>query len=196
MNILELIKKHTEDGKFNEEAFEKEFKEEQAKAFVPKADFNAKNEELKSATTTLEQLKKDNEDVEALQTAVKEHETKVSELQEELAKERKTFAVKEALQGAGAKDVDYMMFKLGDVEVGDDGSIKDLDNKVKSLREENPNFFETSDGDDTDADDGFKVHDNALDTGGTKGLTKEKIMGIEDTEERQKAIKDNMKLFR
>lgn len=169
MNVTELIKKHTgEDGKLYREAFIKELNTELPKAFVPKSEFNSKNEELKSANATLEQLKKDNKDIETLQKQVEDHETTAKKLQDELASERKTFAIKEALQGAGAQDVDYMIYKLGDVEVNKDGSIKDLENKVKALKEENPTFFATTDDNQGDSKEptppnGFRVIDNKLD---------------------------------
>jgi uncharacterized protein (DUF3084 family) len=176
MNIKEIIEKHTdEDGKINQEEFEKELKEEQAKAYVPKEDFNSKNKELKSANETLEQLKKDNKNVETLQSQIKAHETKVTELQEELADERKTFAIKEALQTAGATDVDYMMYKLGDVEVDDEGNVKDLENKVKSLQEENKDFFKVKKATKDDGNGGYRVIDNKLDDGNATPLTKKDI---------------------
>ena len=168
MNIEEILKKHVgEDGKLNVEAAAKELKEEQGKAFVPKADFNSKNEELKTANDTLNKLQKDNKDVEALQTTIADYEAQVEKLTAERAEERKSYAIKEALQRAGANDVEYLMFKLGDVEVNKDGTIKDLDNKVKSLKELNPNFF-AEDEKEKDNDPnapGYQVIDNKLDNG-------------------------------
>src|SRR5699024_6806297 len=169
MNITELIEKHTgDDGKLDKDAFIKELNTEMPKNFVPKSEFNTKNQALKEANETLEQLKKDNKDIEALQTKITEYETKATELEQELADERKTFTVKEALQSAGAQDVDYMIYKLGDVEVNKDGTIKDLENKVKALKEENPAFFVTTDDDRDDSKEptppnGFRVIDNKLD---------------------------------
>jgi DNA repair exonuclease SbcCD nuclease subunit len=72
MDIKELIKKHTDnDGKLNQEAFEKEIKEEQGKVFVSREDFNVKNNELKTANTTLETLKENNRTNEDLQNEIK-----------------------------------------------------------------------------------------------------------------------------
>lgn len=167
MNIEEILKKHTDkEGKFNEVAAAKELKEAQGKEFVPKSEFNSKNEELKSANETLETLKKENKDVEALQSKVTEHETKAKELQEQLAGERKNFAVKEALSKEGVSDVDYMLYKLGELEVDDDGNVKELDSKVKELKEANPNFFKADTNDDQEGNPpGYQVVDNSLDNG-------------------------------
>ncbi|SFB90612.1 Phage minor structural protein GP20 [Alkalibacterium subtropicum] len=167
MDIEEILKKHiNEEGKFDQIAAAKELKETQGKEFVPKSEFNSKNEELKSANATLETLKKENKDVEALQTKVQEHETKAKELQEALVNERKTFAVKEALTKEGVSDVDYMLYKLGELEVDKDGNVKELDSKVKELKEANPSFFKAEKDNEQDNNPpGYQVIDNGLDTG-------------------------------
>lgn len=166
MNIEEILKKHVgEDGKLNVEAAAKELKEEQGKAFVPKADFNSKNEELKTANDTLNKLQKDNKDVETLQNTINDYKSQVETLESERAEERKTYAAKEALQGAGGKDIDYLMFKLGDLELDKDGKVKDLDNKIKSLKEATPSFFETKEATPSTSNNGYKVIDSKLDKG-------------------------------
>ncbi len=168
--IKTILEKHTkEDGTVELVEANKEIDAEFPKNAVPKTDFNSKVEELKSANETLDSLKKDNKDVEALQNTIKEHETTVTQLQTDLAAERKTHALKEALTKEGVSDVDYMLFKLGEVETDKDGNIIELDNKVKSLKENNPSFFgseDTTKMQNTDpAAPGYKVVDNKLDTG-------------------------------
>lgn len=77
MNIEEILSKHIdEEGKFNSEAAAKELKEEQGKAYVPKDDFNSKNEELKKVNTALESLKKDSQNLEELQSEVQKYKLK------------------------------------------------------------------------------------------------------------------------
>lgn len=165
MNIEEILKKHVgEDGKLNVEAAAKELKEEQGKAFVPKADFNSKNEELKKANETLNKLQKDNKDIEALQTTITEYEQQVQQLEAERAEERKTYAIKEVLTKEGASDIEYMLYKLGEVEVDNDGNIVDLENKVKALKESHPTFFGSEEKTKTDAL-GYEPIDNKLDNG-------------------------------
>lgn len=97
--------------------------------------------DLTSANKLVDDLKKSNVDVEALQKKVTEYEDSVKKLETERAQERKSYAIKEALTKTGATDMEYLMFKLGDVEVEKDGTIKDLDNKIKSLKEAHPTFF-------------------------------------------------------
>ncbi|MFL2116280.1 phage scaffolding protein [Marinilactibacillus psychrotolerans] len=167
--IKTIIEKHTkEDGTVDLEAANKEIDAEFPKNAVPKADFNSKVEELKSANDTLDTLKKENKDVEALQTKITEHETKVADLEKDLAEERKTHSLKEALTQSGAKDIDYAMFKLGDVELNKDGTIKDLDNKIKSLKESTPDMFESKEDDKKNENTnppGYKAVDTKLDEG-------------------------------
>lgn len=168
--IKTILEKHTkEDETVDLVEANKEIDAEFPKNAVPKTDFNSKVEELKSANETLDSLKKDNKDVEALQNTIKEHETTVTQLQTDLAAERKTYALKEALTKEGVSDVDYMLFKLGEVETDKDGNIIELDNKVKSLKENNPSFFgseDTTKMQNTDpAAPRYKVVDNKLDTG-------------------------------
>ncbi|MGO4935953.1 phage scaffolding protein, partial [Collinsella sp. Sow4_D11] len=56
---------------------------------------------------------------------------------------------------AKATDLDYLMYKLGDVELAEDGSIKDLDSKIKDLQTNHPTFFKTTEPE--QADNGFKT---------------------------------------
>lgn len=166
MNIEEILKKHVgEDGKLNQEAASKELKEAQGIEFVPKADFNAKNEDLKTANATLTTLQKDNKDVETLQTEIANYKTKVEKLEIERTDERKTYAIKEALTKEGVSDVDYMMYKMGDVEVDKDGNVSDLDSKIKSLKESNPTFFGSQEEPQDKDNKGYEPIDNKLDTG-------------------------------
>lgn len=128
--------------------------------------------DLKTATDLVATLKKENADVEALQTKIKEYEGKVTQLETERAEERKTNAIKEALTKAGVNDLDYMLFKLGAVEVDKDGNIVDLESKVKSLKETNPTFFASTEP--TDPKDppkgGYKPIDGKLPKGKVETL--------------------------
>lgn len=58
-------------------------------------------------------------------------------------KDRQQWNLKAALAGAGCKDPDYVMFKLGDsVEFADDGSLKDKDALVEKCRQDFAAMFE------------------------------------------------------
>lgn len=141
--IKALLTKHTkEDGTVDQEAFEKEVGIEFAKNAVPKADFNAKVEELKTANTTLETLKNENKDVETLQKTITQHEETIKDLQAKEASAAKSHAIEKALASAKATDIEYLAYKLGDVELEEDGTIKDIDNKIKDLQTNHPTFFE------------------------------------------------------
>lgn len=170
--VKELIKKHTDkEGKFDREAFEAEYKNEFAKHAVIKSDFNSKVEELKTANETLEALKKDNKNVKELQTQIANYEKEVGKLQKEQLEVTKQHTVESALRDAGAKDVDYLRYKLGEVELNKDGSIKDLDNKIKALKESAVDFFEQTDKADDKNDPkapGYKAVDNKLESGKSK----------------------------
>lgn len=122
--------------------------------------------DLETANTLVTDLKKSNADVEGLQQKIDEYETTVATLESERADERKSFAIKEALTKQGVSDVDYMMFKLGDVETDDEGNLVDLDNKLKDLKEEHPTFFADAETDEPADPNGFRVIDNKLDDGG------------------------------
>lgn len=120
--------------------------------------------DLTTANKLVDDLKKSNKDTEDLQTKIDEYKTQMDQLKADRAEEQKQYAVKEALTKEGVKDIDYMLYKLGEVEVDKDGNIVDLDNKVKSLKESNPTFFGTDDKP-VNEPAGYQVVDNGLDEG-------------------------------
>lgn len=140
-----------------------------------KADLEQAKGDLAAANKLVGDLKKDNANVEALQTKVIAYEAQVAKLEIERATERKSYAIKEALTKAGATDIDYLMFKLGDVELDKDGNIKDLDNKVKSLKETTPTFFKADDPKDPPPSKGFKPIDTKLPNGNVTQLDVSKM---------------------
>ncbi|MCL4882650.1 phage scaffolding protein [Streptococcus suis] len=99
---------------------------------------------LKEANSTLDTLKKSNKDNEELQKELKTYKEKVSQLEADAKETAKKQSIKDALVNAKATDVDYLMYKLGDVELAEDGSIKDLDNKIKDLQTNHPTFFQVT----------------------------------------------------
>lgn len=135
--------------------------------------------DVAAANKLVNDLKKDNANIEALQTKIKDYEGQVTKLETERAAERKSYAIKEALTKARANDIDYMMFKLGDVEVDKDGNIKDLDSKVKALKESNPSFFPTSEPKDPQKSKGFKPIDTKLPNGSVVQLDVSKMTADE-----------------
>lgn len=140
--ILEKYKK--EDGTLDMDTAIREINEEFPKNAVPKEKYNDISGQLKTANDTIKDLKKNNTDNEDLQQTIKNHEATISTLRADSLKREKEFTLKGALEKSGAQDIDYLIYKLGGVdklEIDKEGSIKDLDNKIKELKENNPTFF-------------------------------------------------------
>ncbi|KEI10529.1 scaffolding protein [Clostridium sp. K25] len=95
--------------------------------------------DLKEANKTLDKVKKDNKDIESLQTEIENYKNKAAESEAARAKDQKEFTIKSKLKDLGCTDLDYMLYKIGDIEKLD--IEKDLDNKVKELSENNASFF-------------------------------------------------------
>ena len=107
-----------------------------------------KDAESQKLIAELQKATKGQEDV---QTKISEYEKTIQKQQEELAQAKTESALKIGLLSAGAKadDIDYLIFKMehdGDwkPELGDDGQVKGLDDKLKGLKTQFPNQFETS----------------------------------------------------
>ena len=160
--IKTILAKHLkEDGTLDIEAANKEIDSEFPKNAVPKDDFNSKLTELKTANDTINKLQADNKDVETLQTEITGYKSKVADLEaaQELSATRSI--LEKSLPEAGAKDIDYLLYKMGDVEKADDGSIKDLDNKIKDLQANFTDQFEAKGNN----SEGFKTIENNLNDG-------------------------------
>lgn len=117
-------------------------------------------------------------------TQIDKYKTAADAAQAKQSEIEKTYAVKSALTESGAKDVDYAIFKLGGVEkleLNKDGSIKGLENQVKSLKESSPDLFQADSGADPKA--GYKPLDNKLEDGkGTPALSMAEVKNM-STEE-------------
>lgn len=74
------------------------------------------NEQLKTANTTIADLKKTNATNEELQGKVTEYENEVNRLKTEAENTAKTYALKEQLTKAGVVDADYLIYKHGGIE--------------------------------------------------------------------------------
>ena len=86
---------------------------------------------------------------EALQGKITAYESQIAQLQKQLKQTQIDSEIKVALLAAKATDVDYMAFKLkekGELELGDDGKIKGIDDKLAGLKTAFPNQFETATG--------------------------------------------------
>lgn len=121
--------------------------------FIPKQQFDsitAENQtnaqKLTEANTLIEQLKKSAKGDEALQGKIGEYQTKVAELETELAKAKINAAVKVGLMSEKAVDVDYLTYKLNEkgeaLELDEQGNIKGWSDKISALKTQFPTMFE------------------------------------------------------
>ena len=77
---------------------------------------------------------------------------------------------------------------IDDLELGDDGVIKDSDKLVDSIKQDWSEFIVT------ESEEGASTGNPPKNTGG-ETMTKEEIMKIKDRNERQRAIEENHELF-
>ena len=108
----------------------------------------AKDAESQKLIAELQKATKGQEDV---QGKIAEYEATIQKQQEELQEAKTESALKIGLLSAGAKasDIDYLIYKMNHdsdwkLELGDDGQVKGLDDKVKGLKTQFPNQFESS----------------------------------------------------
>lgn len=108
----------------------------------------AKDAESQKLIASLQEATKGQE---AVQGKIAEYEATIKKQQDELAQAKTESALKIGLLSAGAKasDIDYLIFKMSHdadwkPELGDDGQVKGLDDKVKGLKTQFPAQFEQS----------------------------------------------------
>ena len=114
-----------------------------------KGDFDNLTAQHGESTKLIEQLKAGTKDSEKLQGQITSYETEIANLQEQLKSAQLDSEIKIALLEAKVSDVDYMTFKLkekGELELGDDGHIKGIDDKIVGLKTQFPSQFETAKG--------------------------------------------------
>ena len=122
---------------------------ETMKGFIPKERFDEVSGKLKEANSTIETLKKNNTDNEALQKEVTTYKEKVKTLEEAAANTVKEYALKDKLKEAGAVDANYIIYKQGGLDkftYDKDGNPVGIDDIVKPLKEASPHLFKTEPG--------------------------------------------------
>ena len=129
--------------------------------------------------TKLRELESDLETLESLKVELEETKQQVTDTATEL----KVTKVERALIEAGAKDLEYAKFKLGDVEVDD------LESAIEELKEKIPVQFQASE---------IKPANNGkLEPPKDRPRkTKDEILAIKNDEERIKEIANNKDLFK
>ena len=114
-----------------------------------KGDFDNLTAQHGESINLIEQLKAGNQDNEALQARIAQHEAQVAQLQEQLKQTQLDAAVQVALLGAKTTDAEYMAFRLkekGNLELDDNGNIKGIEDKLAGLKTQFPTFFESTAG--------------------------------------------------
>jgi hypothetical protein len=112
-----------------------------------KGDFDNQGTQLGEANKLIEELKKSSKGNEEMQGKITGYETTISSLQEQLKQVQLEAEIKVALLAAKVSDVDYMTFKLkekGELELGEDGHIKGIDDKIAGLKTQFPTQFESA----------------------------------------------------
>lgn len=158
--------------------------------------------QLEEANALIEQLKKSTKGQEDNQQKIAAYEQQVTKLQAELEQTKLNAAIKVELLSSGAKDVDYLTFKLNEklkkdgetLTLDDSGAVKGWDDKLNGLKTQFPTMFETDDG---DGDEYQVLEPNKLQKGNGGDLTptREDFMAM-DYEQRVALKKKNEKLYK
>jgi len=102
--------------------------------------------QLGEANKTIEALKKSTKGQEEAQQKIADYETQIATLQQQLEQAQIDADVHVELLSAGVKpdDIDYVMYKLkakGELQRGEDGKIRDMDDKIAALKTQLPAQF-------------------------------------------------------
>lgn len=149
-------------------------------------------EELATTKAEVDDFKTKANEAEKLENSYQQTQEEVETLKKELNQQK----IERALIEAGAIELDYLKYKLGEVDADSD----DISEKISGLKDEYTKFFksETSAVEPVEPKEskGYKVVDTKLDNGdGKPKLTRKEIMAIEDVNERRKAIAENPQEF-
>lgn len=186
----------------NKETIIQTLKAEIGKEFVARADFNAKNEELKTANSllkereeqleTLSELEGDKQtlksEIEKLKTQNKET---TDQYNQQLRDLRMDHAMNEKLRAVFKEDtIDYIKTKIPkeNLTFTEDGKLVGLDEAIEPLKESQKSFLLDKTQNPTFIKSGG--------SGVSPTMTREDIEKITDAVERQKKIQENLHLFR
>lgn len=112
-----------------------------------KTQHDGKLSELAEAQRLIDELKKGKVDTEGMQQKIAAYDQQIAQLQAQLKEAQLNGEINAALLAAGVKadDIDYVTFKLkakGELELGEDGHIKGMDDKIAALKTQLPAHFE------------------------------------------------------
>lgn len=140
MNVIKLL---NELGLELSSEQEFQIKQSIGRDFVPRSDFKAKVSLVKSLKAKIADLEQ--RDFAAVESACNSYKVRCEALERELSdsvKKNKFFA---AL--GNCRDKEYMLYKLGgldQIRIDETGELKDIENAVQKLKDENPMFFSDS----------------------------------------------------
>lgn len=111
-----------------------------------KTQHDSVNQQLTEANNLIAEMKKSTKGQEELQGKVTAYEQQIATLQSQLEETQIDADMHVALLAEGVKpeDIDYVMYKLkakGKLERGEDGKIKDMDDKIAALKTQLPSQF-------------------------------------------------------
>ena len=143
--LIEGAKKN-DDGSIDIDDLMKQINTEFPKNAVPKTTFNEISEQLKTANSTIKDLKKDNADNEELQNKVTDYEATIKKLEANAANTKKEYDLKDKLKDLGVTDADYLIYRHGGVDkfnYDKEGNVIGLEETVKPYKESIPHIFKT-----------------------------------------------------
>ena len=198
MDLNEIL-----DGIENKDKWIEKINSEVGKAFVPRSEFNAKNEELKQTAKALEERDRKIEElstseadkdalvqtIEKLKNDNKENAEKFNEQMKEI---RIATAIEREVSSIVNPDAIDLIPKLINKEsliLNDDGTVLGLKEQIESLKEERKSLFRSEDVNKPHFTKGQSLSKDV-------SLTKEQIQAIVDPVERRQAIKENLELFK
>jgi hypothetical protein len=110
--------------------------------WIPEDKFNALNEQLKTANTTIDDLKKSNKDNEALQAKVTDYETKVTDYEKQIQDMQFNHALEGALNGANVRNAKAVKALLNLENVKIEGeTIIGLNEQLEALKKSDSYLF-------------------------------------------------------
>ena len=159
-----------------------------------KTDNDTKAKQLSEANALIEEMKKSTKGQEDLQKKVSDYEAQIATLQAQLEETQIDADVHVELLSNGVKpdDIDYVMFKLkakGKLERGEDGKIRDMDDKIAALKTQLPAQFAS--------ESKKNILENKLPTEptGGEGITKASLLKMPYAE-RMKVFNENPEAYK
>ena len=116
--------------------------ERYTKLKIQKADLD---EQIKTANTTITELKKNNKDNEALQKTIQDHETTIENLKKESAQKDFNYALDSALKDNKCKNAKALkaLLDLENIKINE-GKLEGLEGQLNALKESDGYLFDTS----------------------------------------------------